>query len=272
MIERIGQTMEIDIIYNEDCLTGLRRLPDNAVDCVVTSPPYFALRDYGVDGQIGLEDSPEAYIGRLCEIFREVMRVMKPSATLWVVIGDSYAGSRKGAAMNPDNAKGYLQGTNIGTLDRATVYQYKTEAKPLDLIGIPWMLAFALRGLGFYLRQDIIWHKPNPMPESVKTRCTKAHEYIFMLTKSPKYHFDAKALREPAATGLRPKEFNYRHTRAFVPGHHRQFRGSNQNDGMRNKRDVWSLSLKRGHGGHHATFPVELPVECIRLGSPVGGG
>ena len=120
--------IELDRIYNEDCLSGLRRLPDNVVDCVVTSPPYFALRDYGVDGQIGLEDSPEAYIGRLCDIFREVMRVMKPSGTLWVVIGDSYAGSRKGAAMNPENAKGYLQGSNAGSLDRATVHKYKTEA------------------------------------------------------------------------------------------------------------------------------------------------
>ncbi len=264
--------MELDKIHNEDCLTGLRRLPDNAVDCVVTSPPYFALRDYGVDGQIGLEESPEAYIGRLCDIFREVMRVMKPSGTLWVVIGDSYAGSRKGAAMNPENAKGYLQGTNTGTLARATVHQYKTEAKPLDLIGIPWMLAFALRDIGFYLRQDIIWHKPNPMPESVKTRCTKSHEYIFMLTKSPHYHFDRLALREPAATGLRLNEFNYRHVKFNVPGHkQRQFRGSNQSDGMRNKRDVWKISLKPGHSGHHATFPIELPVECIKLGCPVGG-
>lgn len=261
--------MELNKIYNEDCLTGLRRLPDNVVDCVVTSPPYFALRDYGVDGQIGLEESPEAYVERLCIVFREVMRVMKPSGTLWVVIGDTY-NCYRGAS-----TRQYYDNEFAGEFKHhARPSGYGLECKNMkdkDLIGIPWMLAFALRGLGFYLRQDIIWHKPNPMPESVKSRCTKSHEYIFMLTKSPHYHFDRLALREPASTGLRPKEFNYRHTKYLVPGHQKQFRGSNRSDGMRNKRDVWSLCVKRGYGGHHATFPVELPVECIRLGSPVGG-
>ena len=230
--------MELDNIYNEDCLEGMKRIPDGSVDCVVTSPPYYALRDYGVDGQIGLEPSPEEYIARLCDVFREVLRVMKPTATCWVVIGDSYAGSNKGAARYPENGKLYLQGTNRGTLDRATLFKYKTEAKDRDLIGIPWMLAFALRDMGFYLRQDIIWHKPNPMP-----------------------------------TGVRKNEYNHRKVKFVVPGHRQeQFRGGNQSDGKRNKRDVWSVLVKPGYEGHHATFPIALPYESISLGSPLGGG
>lgn len=264
--------MELDKIYNEDCLEGMKRIPGGSVDCVVTSPPYYALRDYGVEGQIGLEPSPDEYIARLCDVFREVLRVMKTTATCWVVIGDSYAGSNKGAARYPENAKLYLQGTNRGTLDRAISFKFKTEAKERDLIGIPWMLAFALRDMGFYLRQDIIWHKPNPMPESVKCRCTKSHEYIFMLTKSARYYFDEEALREPAITGFRKNEYNHRKVKFVVPGHKQeQFRGGNQSDGMRNKRDVWSVSVKPGYKGHHATFPIKLPYECISLGSPLGG-
>ena len=264
--------IEHDNIYNMDCLEGLRQMEDATVDCCVTSPPYFALRDYGCEGQIGLEQSPEEYIARLCDVFREVLRVMKPEATCWVVIGDTYAGSNKGAACYPDNAKLYLQGTNAGTLDRATAYRYYTVAKDRDLIGIPWMLAFALRGMGFYLRQDIIWQKPNPMPESVKNRCTKSHEHIFLLTKRPRYYFSVDALREPANTGIRAHEYNHRKVKFTVPGHRNvQFRGGNQSDGFRNKRDVWPILVKPGYEGHHATFPVELPLQCIALGCPVGG-
>lgn len=247
-------------------------MDDCTVDCVVTSPPYFALRDYGVEGQIGLEHSVEEYISRLCDVFREVLRVMKPTATCWVVIGDSYAGSNKGASRYPENAKLYKQGSNRGTLDRAISYKFKTEAKERDLIGIPWMLAFALRDMGFYLRQDIIWQKPNPMPESVKSRCTKSHEYIFMLTKSARYYIDSEALREPANTGVRKYEYNHRKVKFTVPGQrYVQFRGGNQSDGYRNKRDVWSVLVKPGYGGHHATFPVKIPYECISLGCPSDG-
>lgn len=265
--------IEPDNIYNMDCLEGLRQMEDATVDCCVTSPPYFALRDYGCEGQIGLEQSPEEYIARLCDVFREVLRVMKPEATCWVVIGDTYAGSNKGAVCYPDNAKLYLQGTNKGTLDAATSYHYKTEAKDRDLIGIPWMLAFALRRIGFYLRQDIIWHKPNAMPESVKNRCTKSHEYIFLLTKSQRYYFSIDALREPSNTGVRTREFNHRDVQFTVPGHRqRQFRGTGTNqDGMRTKRDVWSVCLTRGYEGHHATFPLKIPLQCIALGCPQGG-
>ena len=264
--------IEIDHIYNMDCLDGLKRMDDCMVDCVVTSPPYYALRDYGVDGQIGLEPSPEEYISRLCDVFREVLRVMKPTATCWVVIGDSYAGSNKGAARYPENAKLYKQGSNRGTLDRAISYKIKTEAKERDLIGIPWMLAFALRDMGFYLRQDIIWQKPNPMPESVKCRFTKSHEYIFLLTKSAKYYFDSQALREPSNTGVRKNEYNHRKVKFTVPNHRNvQFRGGNQSDGYRNKRDVWSVLVKPGYAGHHATFTVKIPYECISVGCPPDG-
>lgn len=193
---------QIDVTHCMDCLEGLRQMPSDFVDCCVTSPPYFGLRDYGVDGQIGLEESPSEYINRLAEVFMEVFRVLKPTGTLWLVIGDSYAGSMKGAAINPEDAKRYKQGTNKGTLFKNTSYKYRYDkienCKNKDLIGIPWMLAFALREKGWYLRQDIIWEKLNPMPESVKDRCTKSHEYIFLMSKSPRYYFDNKAISEPS--------------------------------------------------------------------------
>lgn len=187
-------------IYNMDCLQGLREMPDCCVDCCITSPPYFNLRDYGTSGQIGLEDTPERYLERLTEVFAEVLRVLKPTGTLWLNIGDSYAGSGKGAGKYPDNARRYKQGTNKGTLGAATNYLVSDGYKAKDLIGIPWQLAFALRSLGYYLRQDIIWHKPNPMPESVTDRCVKSHEYIFLLSKSNKYYFDHKAIQEDAVS------------------------------------------------------------------------
>ena len=192
--------MEANIIYNIDCLTGLRNLPDDSIDCCVTSPPYFNLRDYGVSGQIGLEDTPEQYIQKLVGVFHEVKRVLAPAGTLWVNIGDCYAGSGKGAANYPDNAMKYKQGTNRGTVGRSAIVKKFDGYKSKDLIGIPWMLAFALRADGWFLRQDIIWAKPNPMPESMKDRCTKSHEYIFLLTKYPKYYFDCEAIHEKAVT------------------------------------------------------------------------
>jgi DNA modification methylase len=169
-------------------------MPDNSADCCVTSPPYFALRDYGVDGQIGLEETPEKYIASLVEVFTEVHRVMKPTGTLWLNIGDSYAGSGKG--IGDDYTGRWKQGTNKGIRSITQRNRAVSDSlKPKDLIGIPWMLAFALRSAGWYLRQDIIWNKPNPMPESVTDRCTKAHEYIFLLTKSPRYYYDAVAIK-----------------------------------------------------------------------------
>jgi DNA modification methylase len=184
-----------DKIFNTCCLEGLKSLPDCSIDCCVTSPPYYGLRNYGVDGQIGLEESPEEYIEKLVKVFREVRRVLKNDGSLWLNIGDSYAGSGRGRG--DINKKGIQQKASfVGDF----VKPYKINGyKSKDLIGIPWLLAFALRADGWYLRQDIIWHKPNPMPESVTDRCTKSHEYIFLLTKSAKYFFDNEAIKEPAA-------------------------------------------------------------------------
>lgn len=187
--------MTPNTIIHGDALTELRKLPDECVDCIITSPPYWGLRDYGVAGQLGLEESPEEYVARMVEVFREVRRVLRNDGTLWLNIGDSYAATRKGGP----------QGKNGARADRRFVASVSAKMgdglKNKDLVGIPWMLAFALRADGWYLRQDIIWSKPNPMPESVTDRCTKAHEYIFLVTKSQKYYFDNKAVQELAVYG-----------------------------------------------------------------------
>lgn len=174
-------------IYNENCLTGMKNLPDNSIDCCVTSPPYFGLRDYGNDQQIGLENTPDLFVAKLVEVFSEVNRVLKPEGTLWLNLGDSYSGSGKG--IGDTTGDRWKQSTNKGTRTGELI-KVSTGLKPKDLIGIPWMVAFALRSAGWYLRQDIIWHKPNPMPESVTDRCTKSHEYIFLLSKSQKYFYN----------------------------------------------------------------------------------
>ena len=174
----------MDAIHNSDCINFLRDLPENSVDCCVTSPPYYGLRDYNVIGQIGLEETPEKYISRLVSVFQEVRRVLKPEGTLWINIGDSYAGSGKGAWKNK-TAQKEIYVPNPGSIITRMPNVWE-GIKPKDLIGIPWMLAFALRSAGWYLRQDLIWEKPNCMPESVKDRCVKSHEYIFLFSKSPK--------------------------------------------------------------------------------------
>ena len=185
--------MEVNKVYNEDCLTGLKKLPDNCIDCCVTSPPYYGLRDYGCDGQIGLEQSPTDYIDRLTEVFAEVFRVLKPEGTLWLNLGDSYNGNKKGNTETVKNKR----------VAESNHFEKKLwyGAKEKDLIGIPWMAAFALRDrIGYYLRNDIIWAKPNAMPESVTDRLTKSHEYIFLMSKSSRYYFDHEAIQE-IATG-----------------------------------------------------------------------
>jgi DNA modification methylase len=186
-------------IINMDAIIGLQQIQSDTIDCCITSPPYYGLRDYGCEGQIGLEQTPDEYINRLVDVFREVRRTLKPNGTLWIVIGDSYVGSGKGTATYPESVKNPKQGTNKGMVGAASIAARTPELKNKDLIGVPWMLAFALRADGWFLRQDIIWHKPNPMPESVRDRCTKAHEYIFLLSKSPRYYFDAEAIAEPVA-------------------------------------------------------------------------
>lgn len=268
--------METNIIYNKDCLAGLRKLPANSVDCCVTSPPYYGLRDYGNDGQIGLEDTPEEYIARLSEVFDEVRRVLKPAGTLWLNIGDSYAGSGKGAAAYPENAKKYKQGTNRGCVASLKIsYKYHTLCKKKDLIGIPWMLAFSLRAQGWYLRQDIIWHKPNPMPESVTDRCTKSHEYIFLLSKSPRYYFDSEAIKEPAVTkGSQPRGERYK-GRKYSAEPDKFYRTKSGNayayGEKRNKRDVWEVPVRPFSEAHFAVYPEELIQDCIKAGCPEGG-
>ena len=181
-------------IRQGNALDRLREMPDCSVNCCITSPPYFGLRDYGTVGQIGLESTPEAYITRLVEVFREVRRVLRGDGTCWINIGDSY-NAQPGQRKTTDKA-GDKQATSIGSVGAPS--RCVDGLKPKDLIGIPWMLAFALRADGWYLRQDIIWHKPNPMPESVKDRCTKAHEYIFLLSKTARYWWDADAIAEVA--------------------------------------------------------------------------
>jgi DNA modification methylase len=284
--------MELNKIHNTDCLTGIKTLTDNSVDCCVTSPPYYALRDYQVAGQIGLEETPEAYIARLVELFTEIYRVLKPTGTLWINIGDSYwggkgySGSSAGIYQYQRRKEGKTitrEYSNTGGKGIIRPTDRKHEyIKAKDLIGIPWMLAFELRRAGWYLRQDIIWHKPNPMPESVKDRCTKSHEYIFLLTKSASYYFDHEAILEPAAydgrkdtifkgsdkyseetTGLNVQSF-------AVKGHERW---ANKIGGIpaRNKRDVWSVCTKSEKESHFAVFPDTLIVDCIKAGCPENG-
>lgn len=185
--------IEINRIYNENCLTGLSQLPDNSIDCCVTSPPYFGLRDYGTVDQIGLEETPELFVQQLVEVFSEVRRVLKPDGTLWLNLGDSYAGGGGASGHTTETKNMGATTSNYGSV-KSGGKRYGLKQK--DLIGIPWMVAFALRSAGWYLRQDIIWHKPNPMPESVTDRCTKAHEYIFLMSKSAKYYYDHESIKK----------------------------------------------------------------------------
>ena len=185
--------MNLNQCYFGDCVESMRQMPNGVINTCITSPPYFGLRDYGHAGQIGLEETPEQFIDKLVDVFREVKRLLRDDGTLWVNMGDSYAGSGKGrngdGTPNVDiNSK---QATSAGTTNGVLVKTKTPDCKPKDLIGIPWMLAFALRADGWYLRQDIIWAKPNPMPESVTDRCTKSHEYIFLFSKSRHYFYDA---------------------------------------------------------------------------------
>ena len=258
--------MEVNKIYQGNCLDILKTFEDECIDCCITSPPYYGLRDYGTgDAQVGLEDNPEEYIANLVAIFHEVQRVLKDEGTLWLNIGDTYNGNKTG---NTETVKHPKVVTESG-------FQ-KTKwdgAKSKDLIGIPWMLAFALRADGWYLRQDIIWAKPNPMPESVKDRCTKSHEYIFLLSKNPTYYFDYTAILEVAVTGETVRDKNEEGYQADYAGGDRFSKGAHVygKDGMRNKRDVWTVLPSRYKGAHFATFPEELISPMVLAGCPTGG-
>lgn len=352
--------LKLNHIYEGDCLETLKTIPDKSVDMCVTSPPYYALRDYGTgkwiggdpncphyrtskrsehtatghkrmgelgeavgdaiyksvcplcgavreDKQIGLEETPESYISKLADVFDEVKRVLKDDGTLWVNIGDSYwGGGWRNASFNEHSgdiqkgSKGTHCGESMPNL-KGNVDSYKNK----DLIGIPWMLAFELRKRGWYLRQDIIWHKPNPMPESVTDRCTKSHEYIFLLSKSPKYYFDYEAIQEEA-TGYDGRKDtmmkgSQKYNTSVVPnqpvhsmatnGHERWKFKNLQDKGqtthsmherraeglpdnvypVRNKRSVWSVNLKPFREAHFATYTEELIAPCILAGSKEGG-
>lgn len=261
-----------------DCRDTLRRLASEGirVQTCVTSPPYFGLRDYGVDGQLGLEQTPDEYIANMVEVFRCVRDVLADDGTLWLNIGDSYAAStrnlgRNDAGRNFTGGGGNKEGSgNPGK--QGAIRVGMGECKPKDLIGIPWMLAFALRADGWYLRQDIIWHKPNPMPESVRDRCTKAHEYIFLLSKGPRYYFDADAIKEQQVTGKVAKYYGTeaKHGYNAASGGHRDKSGSYGDGKTRNKRNVWTVATRPYKGAHFATFPPTLIEPCILAGSRPG--
>ena len=317
--------MKIDHVLQGDCRETLKQLPDNSVDCCVTSPPYFNVRDYGTgtwiggdpncdhvankhatkkfgndefnenrpsreetktkgyfmdicpkcgavreDYQIGLEDTPEEYIVKLVDVFGEVKRVLKDDGTLWLNIGDTYNSTPTGSV------KSAKQKTSVGSLDTIRTKKLLKNLKPKDLIGIPWMLAFALREDGWFLRQDIIWHKQNPMPESVKDRCTKSHEYMFLFSKSQKYYFDYQAIQEDSVCkddkrlgGVElPMMANERKGGVKNTLAQQSFVTINE---KRNKRDVWTVNTKPIKDAHFATFPEELIEPCILAGCPVGG-
>ena len=260
-----------NLIEFGDCRETMRRWATEGVrvQMCVTSPPYFGLRDYGHEGQIGLEQTPEEYIAAMVEVFRCVRDVLADDGTLWLNIGDSYAnGGRK--------TRDKLAQRGMDTRPADPVW-----IKPKDLIGIPWMLAFALRSDGWYLRQDIIWHKPNPMPESVRDRCTKAHEYVFLLSKSERYFFDSEAMKEPAVGGL-PGNKKHKHQQAYEAGDDRLRTKAGLTDycarvaadpslaETRNRRSVWTVATRPYKGAHFATFPPALIEPCILAGSRPG--
>jgi site-specific DNA-methyltransferase (adenine-specific) len=260
-------------IHTGDCLEVMRGMADGSVNCCVTSPPYFGLRDYGHEGQIGLEPTPDAYVARLVEVFREARRVMRDDGTLWLNLGDSY----NGVGRNGHGTRvGYKQGTNRASATGADACRPSVGTlKEKDLIGIPWRVAFALQADGWYLRQDIIWAKPNPMPESVTDRCTKSHEYIFLLSKSARYYYDAAAIAEEAehpdmkhkSTSKTPQQ-----SAAFM-GHAPTNLGrcGTSDNGTRNRRSVWTVATRPYAEAHFATFPPDLIRPCILAGCPVGG-
>jgi DNA modification methylase len=272
-----------------DALISLKALPDGCARCCVTSPPYWGLRDYGVSGQLGLEATPEAYAANLVAVFREVRRVLAEDGTLWLVIGDSYCGGGRGG--NPVDSPFDKQQSNHGSLSVGPSAAVP-GLKPKDLVGIPWRVAFALQADGWYLRSDIIWSKPNPMPESVTDRPTKAHEYLFLLSKRERYFYDAAAIAEPVVKGAAGSTFTEGKTgtngngrqqsaeaRALKQdGHGRRHAGFNarwdasdgDERGTRNARTVWSIATQPYPEAHFATFPEKLAERCILAGSAVG--
>lgn len=265
--------MTIQVLQG-DCLDVLRTLPDQCVHCCVTSPPYYGLRDYGHDGQIGLEETPEAYVAKLVAVFREVRRVLREDGTLWLNLGDGYA--RDGGSPGGGNRELLCMD---GKQRRMTKIPRGINLKPKDLIGIPWRVAFALQADGWYLRQDIIWSKPAPLPESVTDRCTKSHEYIFLLSQRPRYYFDAEAIKEPATrTGDRQTFGGKKARNGTIPSDDPRSRNGSEQWGRdhvtgekRNRRSVWTVASKPYPKAHFATYPPELIKPCILAGTSEEG-
>lgn len=296
----------LDKIYQGDAADVLSGWPDGIIQTVVTSPPYWGLRDYKMNGQLGVESTPGTYVAKLVEVFRQVRRVLKDDGTVWLNLGDSYSGSAKGADKKNGSTSGYKQQTNSGSIN-VPVQNWKIVGlKNKDLVGIPWRVAFALQADGWFLRSDIIWSKPNPMPESVTDRPTKSHEYIFLLSKSERYFYDADAIKEPAIyfdddrkgradpkhksmptgerNGIRPvykdaRSYDGKHTDK-QRGHGRRHAGFNdrwdhmeknqQCSSMRNKRSVWTIATRPFAEAHFATFPEVLVAPCVQAGSREG--
>lgn len=267
-----------------DALDVLATLPEQSIQTCITSPPYFGLRDYGHDGQIGLEQTPDEYVAKLVQVFREVRRVLADDGTVWLNLGDSYAAQRGGTHQPAETLAGGKGGktdtgerVNRGRHDGTNPTRNASAIglKHKDLIGIPWRVAFALQADGWYLRQDIIWAKPNPMPESVRDRCTKAHEYIFILAKSARYYYDAEAIAEPARypNGSGNAAGN-RYIKAAETDPKMRTKAGLAEIGARdtrNKRSVWTVTTKPYKAAHFATFPPDLIEPCILAGCPEGG-
>ena len=258
-------------ILQGDCIETLKKLDDQSVNTCITSPPYWGLRDYGEADQLGLEDTPEEFVDNLVGVFREVKRVLRDDGTVWLNLGDSYAGNNSRASNNGR--------AGFGNKREGVFTKSGKGLKQKDLVGIPWRAALALQQDGWYLRQDIIWHKPNPMPESVKDRCTKAHEYIFLLSKSPKYYFDNEAIKEDSVFVNSKGKKGKPNSAKSIGKSTKDKDGFNIRDGFknmgayekRNKRSVWTITTKPFKGAHFATFPMDLIEPCVLAGCPEGG-
>lgn len=266
------------MIHTGNCLDILPTLPAQSVHCVVTSPPYWGLRDYGHADQLGNERTPGEYVAHMVQVFREVWRVLRDDGTVWLNLGDSYYGGKgsngNSKARRTAGERGYKQ--SGGTVQMATrpLDMPQEGLKPKDLVGIPWRVAFALQDDGWYLRQDIIWHKPNPMPESVQDRCTKAHEYVFLLAKQPRYYYDAEAVKEENsptskmggvyANDSKQTQCGNGHSGIAAEGKINIWAG-------RNRRSVWTVTTSPYKGAHFATMPPKLVEPCVLAGCPVGG-
>lgn len=266
------------LILTGDCVESMRfYLEDSSVHTCVTSPPYYGLRDYGHAGQIGLEKSPDEYVAALVSVFAEVWRVLRPDGTLWLNLGDSYSPGARKTQVAPTlrtNTADAASGKQEYLANFAVRPKGDAWSKAKNLLGIPWRVAFALQAAGWYLRQDIIWHKPNPMPESIRDRCTKAHEYIFLLSKAEKYYFDTNAIKEPAVGGA-PGNKKHKGKTAFEEGDVRMRTKAGLTEigakEFRNKRSVWTVTTKPFKEAHSATFPPDLIEPCVLAGCPPGG-